>query len=85
MAHNIASIKEGLKERVGSRLTLTSQVGRKRQSEHSGVLTETYPAVFVVDLDQSDHAVERVSYSYADVLTHSIELAFVDEEEPLFG
>ncbi|MGX7012994.1 Veg family protein [Vagococcus silagei] len=85
MNHNIASIKEDLKGRIGSRLTLTSQVGRKRQSEHNGVLAEMYPAVFVVDLDQGDHAVERVSYSYADVLTHSIELEFLDGETQLFG
>ncbi|WP_373738356.1 Veg family protein, partial [Jeotgalibaca porci] len=34
----------------------------------------------VVDLDQEENAFERVSYSYADVLTSSVEISFYDEE-----
>lgn len=41
-----------------------------------GILRETYPAVFVVDLNQEENAFERVSYSYTDVLTKNIELDF---------
>lgn len=43
--------------------------------EQSGVLAETYRSVFVVHHQQED-ALQRVSYSYADVLTETVELTF---------
>ena len=46
----------------------------------TGILAETYPAVFVVDLDQDENAFERVSYSYADVLTEAVELNFLGDK-----
>ena len=33
---------------------LVAQTGRKRQTERKGILTETYPSVFVVDLDPDE-------------------------------
>ena len=39
------------------------------------VYLQTYRSVFVVQLDQQEDA-QRVSYSYADVLTETVELTF---------
>ncbi|MEG0286940.1 MULTISPECIES: Veg family protein [Vagococcus] len=86
MAASILSIKEELENKVGSRITLVAQTGRKRQTERSGILSETYPSVFIVDLDQEENAFERVSYSYADILTKSVEVQFNEcEEQGLMG
>ncbi|MDT3393486.1 MAG: Veg family protein, partial [Bacillota bacterium] len=46
-----------------------------------GILHETYPSVFVVDLDQDENAFERVSYSYADLLTKTIKIEFDDDKQ----
>ena len=51
----------------------------KKTVEQSGVLAETYRSVFVVQLDQQEDALQRVSYSYADVLTETVELTFYGE------
>ena len=48
----------------------------KKIVERSGILSETYPSVFVVELDQDENNFERVSYSYADVLTDAVEIVF---------
>lgn len=79
MPATLSKIKKSLEGRVGSKITLVAQTGRKRQTERKGILTETYPAVFIVDLDQDENAFERVSYSYTDVLTHTVEIQFSDE------
>lgn len=76
----LAEIKRGLEGQVGRRLKLTANGGRRRTVIRSGVLAETYPAVFVVELDQDENAYERVSYSYADVLTEAVELSFLDDQ-----
>ena len=34
---------------------------------------------FVIELDQEENSFERVSYSYADVLTETVQLTFYDE------
>ena len=76
----LAEIKRGLEGQIGRRLKLTANGGRRRTIIRSGVLAETYPAVFVVELDQDESAYERVSYSYADVLTEAVEISFVEEQ-----
>lgn len=77
MPITIASIKQNLDGQLGKEIKLTAQAGRKKTTERKGILTETYPAVFIVELNQEENAFERVSYSYTDVLTQTVELEFL--------
>jgi len=76
VAKTLSEIKQSLDGQIGKRLTLKANGGRRKTIERSGVLAETYPSVFIVELDQEQNAFERVSYSYADVLTQTVELSF---------
>ncbi|MDQ0247605.1 biofilm formation stimulator Veg [Priestia abyssalis] len=78
MAKTLSDIKQSLDSNLGRRLKLKANGGRRKTIERFGVLTETYPSVFVVELDE-ENALERVSYSYADVLTETVQLTFFDE------
>ena len=75
----LKEIKKGLENQIGKRLELIANGGRRRTIVRSGILSETYPAVFVVELDQDENAFERVSYSYADVLTEAVEINFIED------
>ncbi|HIW71414.1 MAG TPA: Veg family protein [Candidatus Levilactobacillus faecigallinarum] len=79
MPTSLANIKNKLDDRIGDKLMVIAQAGRKKTTERHGILRETYPAVFVVDLDQNENSFERVSYSYTDILTKNIEVDF-DEQ-----
>jgi len=79
MPTSLANIKDKLDNRIGDKLMVIAQAGRKKTTERHGILRETYPAVFVVDLDQNENSFERVSYSYTDILTKNIEVDF-DEQ-----
>lgn len=79
MGKSITDIKRALETQVGQRLTLKANGGRRKTIERTGVLEETYPAVFIVKLDPETNSFERVSYSYTDVLTESVELTFSEE------
>jgi uncharacterized protein Veg len=81
LPRTIADIKENLKDHVGDSLVVVAQVGRKKVTRRRGVLQNTFPAVFVVKLDQEENKIARVSYSYTDVLTKNIELQFDDAAE----
>ncbi|WP_409021932.1 Veg family protein [Dellaglioa sp. P0083] len=78
MPETLASIKGTLDAQVGKNLTVVAQAGRKKTTERKGILRETFPAIFVVDLNQDENSFERVSYSYTDVLTKNIEIDFED-------
>jgi len=58
---------------------LKANGGRRKTIQRIGVLEETYPSVFIVKLDQETNAYERVSYSYADVLTETVQITFSEE------
>jgi len=79
VAKTLVEIKRGLDGQIGKRLQLIANGGRKKTVERYGTLEETYNAVFIVALDQEENAFERVSYSYADVLTEAVELNFIEE------
>ncbi|MDF4143088.1 Veg family protein [Lactobacillus kefiranofaciens] len=81
MPTSIITIKNKLDSHLGDTLTVVAQAGRKKVTKRRGVLKETFPAVFVVDLDQHQNNFKRVSYSYTDLLTRSIVLKFDDEAE----
>jgi uncharacterized protein Veg len=67
-------IKRNLDGLVGEKILLRANGGRRKTVERTGVLEETYPSVFVVKLDHAENSFKRVSYSYADILTETVEL-----------
>ncbi|MDO4431709.1 MAG: Veg family protein [Aerococcaceae bacterium] len=76
MPKDLEAIKSLLDDNVGKEIVVIVQLGRNKKKKRRGILAATYHSVFVVDLDQ-DTALERVSYSYRDVLTHAIEVSFM--------
>lgn len=76
MPTSITAIKHKLDSHLGDTLTVVAQAGRKKITKRRGTLKETFPAVFVVDLDQDQNNFKHVSYSYTDLLTKNIALKF---------
>lgn len=54
MPISLAAIKDKLDSRIGQRMKVVAQAGRKKTTERHGILKETYRSVFVVDLDQQE-------------------------------
>ncbi|PYZ95442.1 ABC transporter permease [Alteribacter lacisalsi] len=80
MGKTLIEIKRTLDENVGKRVTIKANGGRRKTIERSGLLEGTYPSVFIIKLDQDANAFERVSYSYTDVLTDTVQLSLPEEE-----
>lgn len=75
--NSLQQIKLDLESCVGKRVKLRANRGRKKIVEAEGVIESTYPKIFVVKLDAS-HSLERLSYTYADVLTKTVEVMVDD-------
>lgn len=76
----LSDIKKDLESFVGSKIRLKANRGRNRIIEKEGILESIYPNIFVIKLDERKIE-RRVSYSYADVLTQTVELFVYDKQE----
>ena len=73
----VGRIKSDLETYVGTKMRLRANMGRCKIIEREGVLEETHPNLFVVKVEEKRNRHRRVSYSYADVLTKTVELSHV--------
>jgi uncharacterized protein Veg len=78
-------IRKELEAYVGEKIKLRANRGRRRTFEKVGVLENTYPSIFVVRVDERNYY-QRLSFSYADVLTETVELSLLkgDNEKIAF-
>ncbi len=74
MAKNVLEdIRKDLDSFVGQKVTLKANRGRRKILKREGVLEQTYPNIFVVRVE-GEHNPRRISYTYADVLTETVEI-----------
>lgn len=78
MSQSLGAIKSDLANHVGCEISVSQQTGRRRTTVRRGILTNLFPAVFIVELDQDENKFERACYSYTDVLTEAIDIQFTD-------
>ncbi len=77
-------LKRNLENNIGKQVKVTSKKGRKKSVVRQGVIERTYPSVFTVKInndDDSNEIVRRVSYSYTDLLTKTVELIVYGNSE----
>jgi len=70
----IDRIKKDLADLVGKEMKLKANKGRKVIIERVGTIQEIYPNLFVMLVKEDGHRFSRVSYSYVDLLTKTVEL-----------
>lgn len=80
----VGRIRSDLESLMGTRMRLRANMGRSKIIEREGILEETHPSLFVVKIDEKRDRTARVSYSYVDVLTGTVELSHCESGESLF-
>lgn len=79
----VGRIREDLESLMGTRMRLKANMGRSKIIEREGVLEQTHPSLFVVKVEEKRDRTARVSYSYVDVLTGTVELTHAESGENL--
>lgn len=77
---DVTSCRDSLKEHVGDRVYLKSNGGRRRTLVHEGYLEKCSANVFTVRCPVSTTYDEHVCFSYVDLLTNVVEIAFTADE-----
>jgi len=72
-------IRKKLESHLGEKIKLRANRGRRKTYEKEGVLESTYPSIFIIRVDENNYF-QRLSFSYADVLTETVELSFSEGE-----
>lgn len=71
---DVTQIKQNIKSSIGSKVRLEQGKGKQRNKVSEGVIDSVYPSVFTITLYGGTRAKRKVSYSYTDVLTKSVEI-----------
>ncbi|MGE4283399.1 MAG: Veg family protein [Clostridia bacterium] len=79
--NDLFKIKRSLENHIGQQVQLTAKKGRKKSVIKQGIIESTYPSIFIVKLDNENEAARRVSYSYTDILTKTVELVVCRSNE----
>lgn len=81
-ARIVDSIHDTLDGLVGQRLRVRANMGRSKIIESEGVLTQTHPKLFIMEVDRKRGRTARQSYQYVDILTGTVELS--QDGKPVF-
>ncbi|MCL4079506.1 Veg family protein [Coriobacteriia bacterium Es71-Z0120] len=80
----VGRIKSDLENLTGQRVRLKANMGRSKVFEREATLEQTHPSLFVLRIDEKRGRTARVSYSYVDILTGTVELTHCETGECLF-
>ncbi len=72
-------IRKKLESHLGEKIKLRANRGRRKTYEKEGVLEGLYPSIFIIRVDENNYK-QRLSFSYSDVLTETVELSFSEGE-----
>ena len=75
MNSNLGNVRRALNRHVGSKVIVKSNLGRHTYDVLEGILTETYPCIFLVEVkNEKEDSVQTLSYSYSDIITKDVQL-----------
>lgn len=75
MNSNLGNVRRALNRHVGSKVIVKSNLGRHKYDVLEGILTETYPCIFLVEVkNEKEDSVQTLSYSYSDIITKDVQL-----------
>ncbi len=77
--NSVTRIRKDLEQCIGRRVILKANKGRKRTTTKEGILESAYPSLFVVKIANEYDSVRRVSYTYSDILTSTVEVTVINE------
>ncbi len=79
--NTLLMIKKDLENCIGKKVILRADKGRRRIVTREGVVEAVYPNLFIVRINNEFEEERRVSHTYTDVLTGTVEVTVKSESE----
>lgn len=77
--NSLSQIRKELESCVGKRIQLKANKGRKKTVVREGIIENAYPSIFTVKFENGLNSTRKVSYSYTDILTHTVEVKILTQ------
>ncbi len=75
----VNGIRRDIERCIGKNVVLRANKGRKKTIVREGVLEAAYPNLFIVSINNDYDSSRKVSYTYTDVLTGTVEVTVCAE------
>lgn len=80
--NTLIKIRKDIERHIGKDIILKANKGRKKTVVREGVLEAAYPNLFVVSICNEYDSARKVSYTYTDVLTGTVEVTICAQVQP---
>lgn len=75
---DILRVKSSVYQNIGNKVKIRANRGRHKIDETEGVICETYPSIFLVEVENKlDDTTQKISFSYTDVLTKDVQMQLI--------
>lgn len=77
---DLQRVRQSIKGQIGSKIKISANRGRHKFETAKGVITETYPNIFLVELEDETGKDNNktVSFSYQDVITRDVRMMLLE-------
>lgn len=79
--NSLIKIRKDIENCIDRKVILRANKGRKRIVVREGTIESAHPNLFVVKIGNEYGSIRRVSYTYTDVLTGTVEVTLRAEPE----
>lgn len=76
--NDVFYVKRDIERRIGRRVILETNKGRHKSVINEGIISNVYPSIFTVQLSNNSGQARKMSFSYTDVLTNSVEITLCE-------
>lgn len=80
LSRSLDKIRANVESYIGRKVKLRADKGRKKIVERDGIIEGVYPNVFVIKINGGYNTIRRVSFSYSDILTKTVQITVLDME-----
>ena len=76
--NDVSHVRNDIQKIIGSTVRLETNKGRHKAVVSKGIVSNVYPSIFTIQLSESRDPTRKMSFSYTDVLTNTVEITVCD-------
>ena len=75
---DVLHVRKDIQKIIGSKVQFETNKGRHKSVVSRGIVTNVYPSIFTIQLSEGPDPSRKLSFSYTDVLTNTVELTLCE-------
>ena len=76
--NDVFHVRNDIQQIIGSKVRLETNKGRHKSVIIKGVVANVYPSIFTVQMNEGSDPSRKLSFSYTDVLTNTVEITLCE-------